>query len=80
MVTLHCYNKNQHLIFKYHYKASARRDRLNQKKHELAEQIKDSSNVNLQSNMSNWNGTNGFAQSSGPTMSNLIQIRTPRLI
>jgi hypothetical protein len=28
------------LIFKYHYKASTRRDRLDQKKRELAEQIK----------------------------------------
>jgi hypothetical protein len=27
--TLHWYKKNQHLIFKYHYKASARRDHLN---------------------------------------------------
>jgi hypothetical protein len=34
--TLYRCNKNQHLIFKYHYKASARRDRLNQKKQELA--------------------------------------------
>jgi hypothetical protein len=39
--TLHCYNRNQHLIFKYHYKASARRERLQQKQCELVDQIKD---------------------------------------
>jgi hypothetical protein len=38
--TMHRYNKNQHLIFKYHYQSSARRDRLNQTKREPAEQIK----------------------------------------
>jgi hypothetical protein len=39
--TMHRYNKNEHLIFKYHYKASARRAQLNQKKRELAEQISE---------------------------------------
>jgi hypothetical protein len=39
--TMHRYNKNKHLIFKYHYKASARHDQLDQKKHELAEQINE---------------------------------------
>jgi hypothetical protein len=39
--TLHRYNKNQHLIFKYRNKASAKRERLYQKQRELAEQIKD---------------------------------------
>jgi hypothetical protein len=31
-VNMHCYNKHQHLLFKYHYKASTRRDGLNQRK------------------------------------------------
>jgi hypothetical protein len=39
--TMHRYNKYEHLIFKYHYKASARRARLNQKKRKLAEQISE---------------------------------------
>jgi alpha-L-arabinofuranosidase len=41
--TIHSYNKNEHLIFKYHCKASERRAQLtvNQKKRKLAEQISE---------------------------------------
>jgi hypothetical protein len=37
--TMHRYKRNEHLIFRYHSKASARRTRLKQKQRELAEQI-----------------------------------------
>jgi hypothetical protein len=39
--TMHRYKRNEHLIFKYHSKASARRNRLKQKQRELAEQISE---------------------------------------
>jgi hypothetical protein len=39
--TMHRYRKNEHLIFKYHYKDSARRNQTDCKKRELAEQIKE---------------------------------------
>jgi hypothetical protein len=39
--TMHRYKWNEHLIFRYHSKASARRSRLNQQQRELAEQISE---------------------------------------
>jgi hypothetical protein len=39
--TMHHYKRNEHLIFRYHSKASARRNRLNQKQRELAAQISE---------------------------------------
>jgi hypothetical protein len=38
---MHRYKRNEHLIFRYHSKASARRNRLKQKQRELAEQISE---------------------------------------
>jgi hypothetical protein len=39
--TIHRYKRNEYLIFRYHSKASARRNRLKQKQRELAEQISE---------------------------------------
>jgi hypothetical protein len=39
--TMHRYKRNEHLIFTYHSKASARCSRLNQQQRELAEQISE---------------------------------------
>jgi hypothetical protein len=39
--TMHRYKRNKHLIFRYHLKASARRNQLNKKQRELAEQISE---------------------------------------
>jgi hypothetical protein len=65
--TLHCYNKHQHLIFKYHYKSSTEQDRLNQQKRELVEQTQDSQmklkSIFLSRYMNNLNGTNSFTHS-----------------
>jgi hypothetical protein len=45
--TMHRYKRNEHLIFRYHSKASARRNRLKQKQRELAEQISEAEAASL---------------------------------